>query len=54
MCIRDSYKEVHYWLARLLEEEGDRSTAEHHYTEVLAVDYEYKDTLSRMEGLSED
>ena len=50
----DLYKEVHYWLARLLEEEGDRSTAEHHYTEVLAVDYEYKDTLSRMEGLSED
>ena len=48
------YKEVHYWLARLLEEEGDRSTAEHHYTEVLAVDYEYKDTLARMEGLSED
>ena len=50
----DLYKEVHYWLARLLEEEGDRSTAEHHYTEVLAVDYEYKDTLARMEGLSED
>ena len=50
----DLYKEVHYWLARLLEEEGARSTAEHHYTEVLAVDYEYQDTLSRMEGLSED
>ena len=50
----DLYKEVHYWLARLLEEGGDRSTAEHHYTEVLAVDYEYKDALARMEGLSED
>jgi len=48
----DLYKEVHYYLGRLLEDEGDKSTAEHHYTEVLAVDYEYKDTLSRMEGLS--
>jgi len=48
----DLYKEIHYYLGRLLEEEGDKSTAEHHYTEVLAVDYEYKDTLSRMEGLS--
>ncbi len=50
----DLYKEVHYWLARLLEEDGDQSSAEHHYTEVLAVDYEYKDALSRMESLSED
>ncbi len=49
----DLFKEVHYWLARLLEEEGDQSQAEHHYTEVLAVDYEYKDALARMEGLSE-
>jgi len=48
----DLYKEIHYYLGRLLEEEGDKSTAEHHYTEVLAVDYEYKDALSRMEGLS--
>ena len=50
----DLYKEVHYWLARLLEEDGDQSSAEHHYTEVLAVDYEYKDARSRMESLSED
>ena len=50
----DLYKEVHYWLARLLEEDGDQSSAEHHYTEVLAVDYEYKDALARMEGLSEN
>ena len=50
----DLYKEVHYWLARLLEEDGEQSSAEHHYTEVLAVDYEYKDALARMEGLSED
>ena len=49
----DLYKEIHYYLGRLLEEEGDKSTAEHHYTEVLAVDYEYKDALARMEGLSE-
>ncbi len=49
----DVYKEIHYWLARLLEEEGNTAEAEHHYTEVLAVDYEYKDALARMEGLSE-
>jgi tetratricopeptide (TPR) repeat protein len=49
----DLYKETHYWLARLLEEEGNSAEAENHYTEVLAVDYEYKDALSRMEALSE-
>ncbi len=49
----DLFKEVHYWLARLLEEDGDQSTAEYHYTEVLAVDYDYKDALARMENLSE-
>ena len=50
----DLYKEANYWLARLLEEDGDQSAAEHHYTEVLAVDYEYKDALARLEGLGED
>jgi tetratricopeptide (TPR) repeat protein len=50
----DLYKEANYWLARLLEEDGDQSAAEHHYTEVLAVDYEYKDALARLEGLGDD
>mgnify|MGYP001969863671 CR=1 FL=1 len=47
------FKESHYWLARLLTEAGDQAAAEHSYTEVLAVDYEYKDALARMEALSE-
>jgi len=47
------FKESHYWLARLLTETGDQAAAEHSYTEVLAVDYEYKDALARMEALSE-
>ena len=49
----DLFKESHYWLARLLTEAGDQTAAEHSYTEVLAVDYEYKDALARMEALSE-
>ena len=45
------FKEVHYWLGRLCEASGDADTAEDHYGEVLAVDYEYKDTLQRLEEL---
>jgi len=47
----DAFKEVHYWLGRLCEAAGDVETAENHYGEVLAVDYEYKDTLQRLESL---
>lgn len=47
----DSFKEGHYYLARVAEELGDRATAEKHYGEVLVVDYEYKDTCKRIESL---
>lgn len=45
------FLEVHYWLGRLCESSKDAEAAEEHYGEVLAVQYEYRDTLKRLEGL---
>lgn len=45
------FLEVHYWLGRLCESSKDNEAAEEHYGEVLAVQYEYRDTLKRLEGL---
>ena len=42
------FKECHYYLGRLAEEAGDIPEAEKHYTEILAVDYEYKDVVERL------
>jgi tetratricopeptide (TPR) repeat protein len=47
----DSFKDVHYWLGRLCEAASDHESAENHYGEVLAVDYEYRDCLNRLESL---
>jgi len=47
----DQYKECHYYLGRLLEEEKNLEEAEKHYTDVLAVDYEYKDAQKRLEDI---
>lgn len=47
----DLFKTAHYWLGRLYEKSGKNPKAENHYTEILAVDYEYKDVLQRMEEL---
>ena len=49
---RDSFLEAHYYLGRLCEEAKDSDKAEEHYGEVLAVDYEYKDALKRLESLA--
>jgi tetratricopeptide (TPR) repeat protein len=49
----DLFKSVHFWLGRLCEASGDQEAAEQHYSEVLAVDYEYRDTLKRLEDLQE-
>ena len=49
----DLFKKVHYWLGRLCEASGDQDSTEQHYSEVLAVDYEYRDTLQRLEDLQE-
>ena len=48
---RDSFLEAHYYLGRLCEEAKEPDKAGEHYSDVLAVDYEYKDALKRLEGL---
>ena len=48
---RESFLETHYYLGRLCEEAKEPDKAGEHYREVLAVDYEYKDALKRLEGL---
>ncbi len=47
----DAFKTAHYLLGRIYEAAGKSEQAENHYGEVLAVDYEYRDVLKRMEGL---
>lgn len=45
------FKEAHYLMGRLCEESGQREQAENHYSDILAIDYSYKDTLKRLEAL---
>lgn len=47
----DLFLKTHYVLGRLCEKAGQRDKAEDHYNEVLAVEYGYRDTLKRLEGL---
>ncbi len=47
----DLFKKAHYGLGRLCEQDGQREQAENHYNEILAVEYEYRDTLQRLEKL---
>ena len=47
----DLYKTAHYWLGRLYEKAGQVDKADTHYSEILAVDYEYKDVLKRLETI---
>ena len=42
------FKECHYYLGRLSEEANDKDAAEKHYTEILAIDYDYKDVVNRL------
>jgi tetratricopeptide (TPR) repeat protein len=42
------FKECHYYLGRLAEEAADLPEAEKHYTEILGVDYDYKDVGERL------
>ncbi len=46
-----SFLEAHYYLGRLCEEAKEYEKSGGHYSEVLAIDYEYKDALKRLEGL---
>ena len=43
------FKEAHYLLGRLYQESGQKVQADDHYSEILAVDYEYKDARQRLE-----
>ncbi len=47
----DLYCEVHYLLGYLFEDAGDVPKAEHHYTEVLQFDYNFRDARDRLERL---
>lgn len=50
----DAFRNAHYWLGRIYEQAKKHEQAEHHYHEILAVDYEYKDVLKRLEKLQGD
>lgn len=45
------FLKCHYVLGRLAEEKGENETATGHYTEVLSLDYSYRDARNRMEKL---
>jgi tetratricopeptide (TPR) repeat protein len=47
----DLFLKTHYVLGRLCQKAGQREQAEDHYNEVLAVEYNYRDTLKRLEKL---
>ena len=47
----DPFKSAHYYLGRIYEKNNKRDQAEHHYGEILAVDFEYKDVRKRLEAL---
>ncbi len=42
------FKECHYYLGRLAEEAKDNATAETHYSEIMGVDFDYKDVNNRL------
>ena len=42
------FVECHYWLGRLTEDAKDLEAAEKHYTEVIAVEFDYKDAHERL------
>ena len=47
----DEFKHGHYWLGRIYQKQGKLDKADTHYSEILGVDYEYKDVLKRLEKL---
>jgi tetratricopeptide (TPR) repeat protein len=47
----DQFCEAHYMLGFLSEMQKDFAAAEQHYQEVIGVDYEYRDTLDRLEKI---
>jgi tetratricopeptide (TPR) repeat protein len=49
----EPFKLAHYWLGRIYEKARRTSEATDHYTEILSVDYGYRDTQERLEGLEQ-
>lgn len=47
----DVYKEVHYYMGRVEERLSNNDEACRHYSEVLAVDYDFRDVRARLERL---
>ena len=47
----DLFKDLFYSLARICEEQKDLKAAEEYYQKVLEVDYEYRDTVTRLDAL---
>ncbi|QDT37196.1 tetratricopeptide repeat protein [Stratiformator vulcanicus] len=45
------YLKSHYVLGRLAEDADDRDKAEDHYSQVLAIEYDYRDARKRLENL---
>ncbi len=45
------YKECCYYLGRLAEEANDNKSAEQYYSDILAIDYDYKDVAKRLEEI---
>lgn len=49
----DLFKKIHYALGRLYQSAAKRVEAEEHFQEVLGIDYDYRDTLKRLEKMQE-
>ena len=47
----DAFKTAHYFLGRIHEKADNKDQAEHHYGEILGIDWEYKDAQKRLSDL---
>lgn len=47
----DPFKLAHYRLGQIHEKAGHADEADHHYTEILSIDYNYRDVQERLEKL---
>lgn len=48
---KDQFLAAKYWIARICEDAGDTAEAVEHYTDVIGVDYDYKDACARLDKL---
>lgn len=48
---KDQFLTAKYWVARICEDAGDKEEAVEHYTDVIGVEYDYKDACSRLDKL---